>query len=570
MALRLRDKPTWIKFLTDISIPLEVADTYADIFVANRITDTTISSLTAENLATLKITVLGDVLAILQHIKSKTSTTPASSSNNTVNTTPAVNTHRPASTTVKLPEISCEMTHQQFRKVRVDWDVFKRITKIPATEFGGYLYNACEDTVQTNIISCKPEFLDLQETEMLEIIEKIVTKQVNPMVHRMNFGRMKQLDNQSVQDFLSKLRSLAIDCEYSCPSCNADISDMNIKDQLIQGLYNDALQTDVLAKADQLKSVEDVVKHAEAFEAALRDQSELNSNSAEASRISEYKKSKKQSNQNRYVKQSTPFKQTLKAHTKCQGCGSTQHGVLGKPPRHTHCLAWGQNCTKCQLPNHFETVCRQEQKNVEALICHIECEVNAHVYSPPSQTLLEIKAKLTPDSANAKSTTINIFPDSGANICLGGPKQLSLLGLTEVHLRPSRKQVKTVGGKIITCKGWTPIKFQIDEHSTIQPVYFCDLVDRLYFSKQGCVQMNILHPSYPTPMPSANISHRNEEPPPHQSPLHTLVGGHGLVDMDSLQYPSEIASLQENSESIMLNTNTNQSPKRDMPPRRPC
>ena len=121
--------------------------------------------------------------------------------------------------------------------------------------------------------------------------------------------------------------------------------------------------------------------HAEAFKAALRDQFELTSNSAKASRISEYKKSKKLSNQNRYVKQSTPFKQTLKTHTKCQGCGSTQHGVLGKPPCHSHCLAWGQNCTKCQLPNHFETVCRQDQENVEALVANVDCEVNAHVYS---------------------------------------------------------------------------------------------------------------------------------------------------------------------------------------------
>ena len=70
-------------------------------------------------------------------------------------------------------------------------------------------------------------------------------------------------------------------------------------------------------------------------------------------------------------------------------------------------------------------------------------------------------------------------------------------------------------------------------------------------------------------MPSANMSHRNEQPPPQQLPLHSLVGGHGLVDMDSLRYSSEIASLQENSESARLNTNTNQSPKRDTPPHRP-
>ena len=130
MALRLRDKPSWTLFLTEAGIPPDEAGAYADIFVASRITEVTISSITAENLATLGITVLGDVLAILQHIKSKTSTT--STANNTasiVQSPTEGNHHRPASTTVKLPEITSEMTHQQFRKVRVDWDVFRSFLK---------------------------------------------------------------------------------------------------------------------------------------------------------------------------------------------------------------------------------------------------------------------------------------------------------------------------------------------------------------------------------------------------------------------------------------------------------
>ena len=44
MALRLRDKPMWIQFLTDINIPPDVADTYADIFVANHIENAAVRS----------------------------------------------------------------------------------------------------------------------------------------------------------------------------------------------------------------------------------------------------------------------------------------------------------------------------------------------------------------------------------------------------------------------------------------------------------------------------------------------------------------------------------------------
>ena len=46
----------------------------------------------------------------------------------------------------------------------------------------------------------------------------------------------------------------------------------NPKGQFIQGLHNETLQTDILAKAEYLKCLENIIKHAEAFESALWDQ----------------------------------------------------------------------------------------------------------------------------------------------------------------------------------------------------------------------------------------------------------------------------------------------------------
>ena len=82
--------------------------------------------------------------------------------------------------------------------------------------------------------------------------------------------------------------------------------------------------------------------------------------------------------------------------------------------------------------------------------------------------------------------TLDIFPDSGANICLAGPKQLHRLGLQASHLRSCQKRVKAVGGSFLSCTGWLPVTFDIKGHCTTQPLYFCDKVDKLYFSKQAC------------------------------------------------------------------------------------
>ena len=61
--------------------------------------------------------------------------------------------------------------------------------------------------------------------------------------------------------------------------------------------------------------------------------------------------------------------------------------------------------------------------------------------------------------------TVDIFPDSGANICLAGPKHMQQMGIQPNELRPCFKSVRAVGGSSLLCKGWLPVKFEIDGNS---------------------------------------------------------------------------------------------------------
>ena len=87
--------------------------------------------------------------------------------------------YRPPHSTVKMPTISAEMTHPQFRKLEVDWDVYKKIVNIPATQIPPLLYNACEEEVQSSIVNLVTDFFQLTEEKMLEEIEKIVMQRVS-------------------------------------------------------------------------------------------------------------------------------------------------------------------------------------------------------------------------------------------------------------------------------------------------------------------------------------------------------------------------------------------------------
>ena len=99
---------------------------------------------------------------------------------------------------------------------------------------------------------------------------------------------------------------------------------------------------------------------------------------------------------------------------------------------------------------------------------------------------------------------MNIFPDSGASICLAGRQHIAKFNLDTYNLIPWYKQVKAVGGSKLICHGWLPITFQIGKNTTMQPVYICDKVDQFYFGKKGCVDINILSQVLPFPMNSSS------------------------------------------------------------------
>ena len=100
------------------------------------------------------------------------------------------------------------------------------------------------------------------------MIEALVTQRLNPMVHRITFASVSQHEDESIQQYLVRLRATATDCNFLCPHCEHDLSDIYIQDQLIRGIVNDTLETDLLAKAGVLKSLVQNVCHAEPFELA--------------------------------------------------------------------------------------------------------------------------------------------------------------------------------------------------------------------------------------------------------------------------------------------------------------
>ena len=275
---------------------------------------------------------------------------------------------------------------------------------------------------------------------------------------------------------------------------------LNIKDEFVSGLKNETLQKDLLAKASQLNTIKDILKHVEAFETAVRDQPQLHTSAeAQAARILTYRRNKQQSKR-------FPLSTSKEV---CAGCDSTNHGVVGAHPRHSHSSAWDKLCQTCKKPNHFALVCREPsdinaiidspQLETGSLIGQVEHDSTNDIFTS-SNALQEIEANVFTKLPNASAVTISIIPESGTNICLAAPKHLHQMGVHPSQLHTCNKTVKAVGGSTLICKGWLPVRFEIEGHATKQPVYICEKPDRLYFIKQECIQVNILSRDYPGPM----------------------------------------------------------------------
>ena len=62
-------------------------------------------------------------------------------------------------------------------------------------------------------------FFLLSEGDLLIAVERIVTKHSNPSFHHLTFSSTLQLPNETIQEYIVKLISLAPDCAFTCLGC---------------------------------------------------------------------------------------------------------------------------------------------------------------------------------------------------------------------------------------------------------------------------------------------------------------------------------------------------------------
>lgn len=174
-------------------------------------------------------------------------------------------------------------------------------------------------------------------TTAITALNTYFTVTPNKIFQRHMFRKAVQNQNETVAQYVSRLRTLALGCEYT------DVAS-EITDQVVGTCLSEGFRQKCLRKGADL-NLERLLNDAatmEAVEQQNREMSGTSSNSGNVSRVG----------RGGYPKSGGKPRHESKSN-ECYRCGASDH--YGSNPK---CPAKGKECRKCGKPDHFEKKCR--------------------------------------------------------------------------------------------------------------------------------------------------------------------------------------------------------------------
>ena len=442
---------------------------------------------------------------------------------------------------VKRPNISPAGTTEDWQYFKSRWGDYVKATRLEGTDRVIQLLECCDDQLRKDLTrNAGGTLTDMTEEEVFTAMKRLAIREENTMVARVTLHNMRQDRDEPVRAFGARLRGQASVCKFTqqCAGCqaNVDYTEAMIKDVLCRGLEDSEIQMDLLGDKNQDMMLEQVLRFVEAKEAGKRSASRLLLPQAtDAVTGSSYRKQK------RTPAKATPWKdQTTpwKDQNTCTYCGTKGHGR--SPPtriRRNECPAFGTKCNHCDKNHHFEKMCRSAKlakgtENEDA-ISDTLCEVTStnctksttlahHVFDKvtrvwsrrrsKSQPYIRVRMNIRredydhfgfPLRVPQEQSFVSAMADTGCQSCLAGLKVVKKLGLSVKELIPVEIKMHAADNHNIRILGATILRLsgrdtKGEEQSTRQMVYVTDNTDKLFLSREACVDLGIISDTFPT------------------------------------------------------------------------
>ena len=335
---------------------------------------------------------------------------------------------------IKVPEGKHDMNPNEFRTFSKDCRDYKKLTKYSDEQIVLQIRLNMDTELKRAIdVNIKDAWDAFDVEKAIETIGTLLKcKHASSVVYRKEFDRLTQHEGEDFKSFLTRLKACAADCDFTCPHDeNHCLIEYHIINKIRSGIFDTALQQELLQKSETLNTLESISNYCENYESAKLDQEKLSTNIATAApietvdlseeevlaAISQYKRNKNSES---------------KKVTKCFKCGFAWPHVGGMD----ECPAKGKICKDCGKMNHFESVCKsnkKKQKEVSALIIGTIQRINS-MSKRKIKSLPKLNVKIKTKENKEKKT--DVVADTGAQVNAAGEKHLKHFGLKEEDLKP--------------------------------------------------------------------------------------------------------------------------------------
>ena len=448
-------------------------------------------------------------------------------------TTPATQPHVK---NVKVPEGRYNMSQSEFRTYATDCRSYFQLTGLTDAQVVLQLRLNMDSDLKRAIDTNYPEWNTQTVEEAINTVKEIVKQTSNPAVYIKEFDNIVEGENESIREFITRLRSCAIDCSFTCPyEPSHDLTDYMIINRIRSGVFDKTLQQELLQKQESLNTLPLIVKYCEEFESAKLDQQKLSepepvhgrstiatvqklieeeevSGSEIVAAISMYRQKKNGKRWHKNKKGASNIGHNDSKNS-CGFCGGQQH------QKRKDCPASGVKCLYCGYEGHFQQVCKKRlsdeaesttngdgsKQASNIAVAKIINAVQRVATSQVSDSLPRIGVHIG-DGFSKSPQNIDSVPDTGAEVSVCGTHYLDILGIKRKHLSAPPHKLKHVGGGNINIVGSCKMSFKLMGIEHIEDVYFIEGVGNMFMSLTACKKLRIVPETFPSPIPSPTCS----------------------------------------------------------------
>ena len=463
---------------------------------------------------------------------------------------------------LRRPTLEEDISESDWNFFKSKWTRYKRATKLAGQDVVDQLWACMSEGLERQCHDHGASADSTTEAQLLELLKVYCIRGQNKLCNVVEFLNLKQIENEPIQKFISRVRSQALTCDFkikcSKVGCSQETSyaDKLSSHIIVKGLYDPNIQEDVLKIAagtdDELLDLKKVTEVVLAQETGIRSRRLLNNENVEINKLSQYKKNQRDNSKNNLTNADIKVQNEV-----CTYCGEKGHGHRASVEvRQAMCPAFGKQCKKCGVNNHYTSLCMSKNKKENGTVDALEAEERssssgsdndndeeygwftmsskrkrknkvmdplphyemdkfgkwkAKAAEPHPEITVNVKlckegykeiGAAPPRCSPSRSVSCRSLPDTGSQIVVAGPKLLNELKISKHELFPVAANIKSSDKKFMQLIGGLLITISTKgsdgrERCSSQMCYIGEQIENLFLSREACVKLDIIDKTFP-------------------------------------------------------------------------